>query len=317
MLAAIRRHVRDKADLLVYLTARWVILAIHLGGTHRCERYSQLLGRLLGRCLPIRRSVTDHNLSSVFPNWTSEEIRKTRQAMWCHLVLMACEVILAPRKVHRTNWYRYFAVPDRRRLLKLLLGPRPVVMVTGHFGNFELAGFMTGLFGIPTTTIARPLDNRYLHRYVTRLRSAGGQHLLDKDGSAPAVAKLLEDGQTLTLLADQHAGSRGVWVDFLGRPAACHKALALFTLSSQAPMAVMTCPRLNKRPLQFQIECLGVADPQLGGEHLSGVHELTQWYNDSLGSAIHRHPEQYWWLHHRWKKPPPRLQKLIARSKAA
>ena len=72
-------------------------------------------------------------------------------------------------------------------MLKTLMSERPTILVTGHFGNFELAGFATGLFGVPSTTIARPLDNPFIHEYVEKFRSMGGQHMLDKEGSAVPV----------------------------------------------------------------------------------------------------------------------------------
>ncbi len=133
----------------------------------------------------------------------------------------------------------------------------------------------------------------------------GGQHMLPKDGSAPAVQQILNEGGTLALLADQFAGAKGVWVDFLGHPTSCHKALALFVLSSRAPMVVCYNRRL-KRPLQFEMAVTGIADPNVPGSHLESVAALTRWYNQCLEQAIRKAPEQYWWLHRRWREAPPR-----------
>jgi KDO2-lipid IV(A) lauroyltransferase len=217
---------------------------------------------------------------------------------------MGCEVAHAPRKVHRENWYEHFEIPNRRRMLNVVLDHRPAVLVSGHYGNFELAGFLTGLFGLPSTTIARPLDNGFVHDYITQFRSLGGQHFLPKEGSSLPVQKLLSQGGKLALLADQHAGAKGCWVDFLGHPASCHKGLALFTLSSGAPMMVVSNTRMHE-PLKFRLAVLGVADPELPGEHLSSVQSLTSWYNRCLEKIIRMFPEQYWWVHRRWKGQPP------------
>ena len=119
-----------------------------------------------------------------------------------------------------------------------LIDYRPLVAVTGHFGNFEMAGYVTGLLGMPSYTVARKLDNEHLDRFLNGFRERNGQFILPKDGSAPAIQKVLDSGAILTILGDQHAGTKGCWIDFLGRPAACHKAIALFTLSGNAPMMV-------------------------------------------------------------------------------
>ena len=155
-----------------------------------------------------------------------EQRRLTRQ-MWEHLLVMVCEIAHAPRKIHDTNWRRHFHLHNGRRLVGHLLEERPTVLISGHFGNFEMASFMAGLLGFPSYSIARRLDNPYLHRFLNQFRSRNGQFILPKDGSAGQVDEILRSGGIIALLGDQSAGPKGCWVDFLGHPASCHKAIAL------------------------------------------------------------------------------------------
>jgi Kdo2-lipid IVA lauroyltransferase/acyltransferase len=291
-------------DRFAYFVFRTVICMVQSISLERCDRVCRILANVVSKYLPLRQSLIRENLKRVFPHWDSVQTRDVQEGMWHHLLLMGCEVAQAPRKVHRENWHEHFVIPDRKSMLRVVLDDRPSVLVSGHYGNFELAGFLTGLFGMPSTTLARPLDNGFVHDYIMQYRSLGGQHFLAKDGSAIAVQKLLSDGGNLSLLADQHAGPRGCWVDFLGHPASCHKALALFTLSSGAPMIVVGNTRKGA-PLQFKISVLGIADPNESGEHLSSVASLTRWYNQCLEQIIRNFPEQYWWVHRRWKGEPP------------
>ena len=120
---------------------------------------------------------------------------------------------------------------------------------------------------------------------------------------------VLDRGGVLSLLGDQHAGPKGCWVDFLGRPASCHKAIALFPMISGAPLLAMATTR-NGAPLKFRVELLGTLDPAQSPDVVSSVPSVTCWYNDRLGEAIRLAPEQYWWVHRRWKgTPPKRMQK--------
>ncbi len=299
-------------DWFAYLALRIVICGIQMTSIERCDRICRLLATLFTDWIPLRKSLLAENLKLIYPEWSSVQCRRVTKKMWHHLFLMCCEIAHAPRKVHRENWHEHYAIPDRRRLLEVILGDRPALLVSGHFGNFELAGFVTGLFGIPSTTIARPLDNGYIHDYVMAFRSQGGQHFLPKEGSSEQVQQLLKDGGKLSLLADQHAGDRGCWVEFMGKLASCHKGLALFTLSSGAPM--MVCSNVRRdRPLQFMLNLHGIADPKVPGEHLASVPSLTQWYNDRLESGIHQAPEQYWWVHRRWReREKPKRRKAAA-----
>ncbi len=301
-------------DLPVYIFLRILLCIIQSIEPDRADRFCKLFAQLLGRTLKLKRRLIRENLNRVFPNWPDEVTKKAEVQMWQHLLRMVCEIALARRKIHRTNWYEHFKVPNRHRLLSFVFDQRPKLLVTGHLGNFELAGFVNGVFGLPSTTIARELDNRYLHNYITEFRKTGGQHFLSKHSGAAAVQELLDVGSTLALLADQEAGSRGVWVDFLGHPASCHKALALFTLSSGAPMLVCANRRLS-RILQFELGYIDSIDPRnKDDERLKSVESITCWYNACLESAIRRNPEQYWWVHRRWREPPPRLRKKALRA---
>lgn len=297
-------------DRLVYCIFRLLICAIQSISLERCQRLSKLAGYVLSRILKVRRSLIESNLQRVFPDWQAQQRDKTQEQMWEHLILMVCEIAHAPRKIHRENWYEHFDVPDRKQFLQLALDMRPKVLVSGHFGNFELAGFVTGLFGISTTTIARPLDNGFVHDYIDRFRSSGGQFMLSKSGTAGQVQSLLDQGGMLSLLADQYGGPKGCWVEFLGQLASCHKALALFTLSSGAPMVV--CSNIRKeQPLQFEVRILGLADPA-SKDCPDSIIAMTRWYNQCLENAIRRTPSQYWWVHHRWKGTPPTKMAKVA-----
>ncbi len=291
-------------DRLAYYAFRAVVCFVQIVSLERCDRMCRLLAWVFSNWIPLRQSLIRENLQMIFPEWGPDRSEYVTEKMWHHLLLMCCEITQAPRKVHRENWHDHFYIPDRRSMLKIVMDERPTVLVSAHFGNFELAGFLTGLFGVSTTTIARPLDNGFVHDYITKFRSLGGQYYLAKEGSAQQIQNLLGKGGNLTLLADQHAGAKGCWVDFLGKPASCHKGLALFTLSSGAPMIVV-CGVRTGGPMDFEISVLGIADPVDGGEHLSSVPSLTRWYNQCLEKIIRSFPEQYWWVHRRWREPPP------------
>jgi KDO2-lipid IV(A) lauroyltransferase len=299
------------ADYFSYLAVRIVICLIQCLTIDACRTLSRCLAVLFTTVIRVRRGVVDENLRSVFPNMTESDRKALAFQMWEHLFLLVCEIAQIRRKMHDTNWRDCVTFTQQREIVRCLLDRRPKVLVSGHFGNFEIASYLAGLFGFRTYAIARPLDNPFLHRYVNAFREAKGQFILDKEGSAGTIAELLRRGATLSLLGDQYAGPKGCWVDFLGRPASCHKALALFTLSSQAPMMVMTCVR-DECPLHFRFGPEGIADPRALAKEQSSVPGLTRWYNAMLEQAIRRDPEQYWWVHRRWKGTPPRRSAAAA-----
>ncbi len=298
--------IRKLRHFVVYSIARCTLAFIQSLSLDCCERMSDQVAWLFTYVIPIRKQITETNLKRTFPEMSQRDLDQLRFRMWRHLSLMICEIAHAMRKLRRSNWHDYVRIVDRRHLVSVILDDRTNILVSGHFGNFEISGRVLGIFGIPVTSIARPLDNPYAERYLSTIRSEHGQTFLPKDGSAAEIQAFLSTGGTLALLADQHAGAKGCWVSFLGRPAACHKALALFTLSSGAPMTVAYTRRLH-RMMQFEIGVTGIADPKFPASQLANVQSLTQWYNDCLEVFVRKDPEQYWWLHNRWREPPPRL----------
>ena len=113
---------------------------------------------------------------------------------------------------------------------------------------------------------------------------------------------LLERGGTLVLLGDQYAGNGACWVEFFGRPASTHKAVAVFSLSSRAPTVV--CAALRRAPLNFEMQIADVVDPQDADFAWGTIPLLTGWYTRCLEQLIRESPQQYWWVHRRWKGVP-------------
>ncbi len=303
-------------DWISYLAVRSLICVIQAINIETCQQLARVIAVLAYDVLRLRRKVSDDNLAKVFPDRDLKQRQLIARRMWEHLLLMVCEIAQAPRKIHEYSFRNHVVFQDKKLFLNYLMESRPVVLVTGHYGNFELAGYCAALFGFPSFTIARKMDNPYLHQFIATFRQAKGQFLLDKDGCAPQVQTILDHNGTLALLGDQHAGHRGIQVDFLGRPASSNKAVALFTLTSGAPQIVCYLQRTDG-PLKFYLGVSGIADPREGGDHLESVRSMTEWYNQRLGEAVLQAPDQYWWVHRRWKEVPPRKKKKKKKLAAA
>lgn len=288
------------ADYPVYVVVRILICAVQAMRIETLHRICRGLAWLFCDVLRVRRAVVDDNLQHALPELTPAQRHELARRMWEHLFLMVIEVAHAPRKIHETNWRQFVKLHNERILMGLLLEDRPNLVTTAHFGNFEVAGFILGLLGFPTHTVARNLDNPYLDRFVNRFRGMTGQYIIPKNGGYEEIEAVLTRGGTMTFLADQYAGPKGCWVEFFGRPASAHKAIALLSIEHDAPVIVSYARRLGK-PLQFELVAERVADPRLGGPEHASVRALTQWYTSGLEDFIRRTPDQYWWLHRRWK----------------
>jgi KDO2-lipid IV(A) lauroyltransferase len=227
--------------------------------------------------------------------------------------------LLLPRKLHVSNWRKHLILPHGAQTLPTLLDGRAALVVTAHFGNWEMAGYALGLFGFRTYAIARVLDNPYLEEFALKFRQSTGQTIIDKNGDFDRLTAVLKAGAKVATLSDQDAGPKGVFVDFFGRPASTHKAIALMAIEFDAVMVVIGVPRVSRTdypqradydptsalaPLFYAVKCGDIIDPRDYADDTNRVKAITARYTAALEKLIREHPEQYFWLHRRWKHQP-------------
>ncbi|HEX4132366.1 MAG TPA: lysophospholipid acyltransferase family protein [Pirellulales bacterium] len=285
---------------LDYMAVRLSYCILQAMPLELCSQVSGFLATLCVTAVPIRRKVVEENLMLAFPEWDAQRRRAVTWQMWKHLFMIVAELSHAARYIHETNWRRHIRLARGDELCRILLDRRPTLIVSAHFGNFEVGGIFLGLLGFDTHAVARTLDNPYLARFTDGLRTAGRQHIIPKKGGYDQILQVLATGGTMVFLADQYAGSKGCWVEFFNRPASAHKAIGLLALDKDARIVVCGCRRLPG-PLQFELSVRNIFDPRTPGDCGGDIKQLTQWYTRELEQVIRTAPDQYWWVHRRWK----------------
>lgn len=267
--------------------------------------FASFLAAVAYRVNKRHRKVAVENLAFAFPEKTPTEIDRLVRECYHHFATLVVEIAVLPKKLRVENWRRYASLVGGDKVLKALLEDRPVLIVTAHFGNWEMAGFALGLFGFKTHAIARVLDNPHLERFFKQFRQRTGQSIIAKKDEFDRLLDTLQAGGKVATLGDQDAGSRGVFVNFFNRPASAHKAVALLAMQADAVMLVVGVPRVREGVnWHYHIVCEDVIDPREYAVQGNAVKAITQRYHDSLERLIRRYPEQYFWLHRRWKSQP-------------
>ncbi len=301
------------ADYLVYLLIRVVICVIQMLSYPAARGISDQLAWLLYHLDRRHRLVAFDNLSHALPEIQDQSKRDAVvRAVYRHFCLLLVEIIHVPRKLHPTNWRRHLDLAGGRDLVDGLLSDRSLLLVTGHFGNWELGGYVLGLLGFTTYAIARTLDNPYLDDFLRSFRERTGQKVLAKNDDFANIQTVLAGGGVLATLADQDAGARGLFVDFFGRPASTHKAVALLALEYNVPMIVIGTPRVGE-PMKYRVVAEEVIRPEEYTGRSDAARAMTQRFTTALERIVRRFPEQYFWLHRRWKhQPVPRKSRRAA-----
>jgi KDO2-lipid IV(A) lauroyltransferase len=291
-------------DYLVYLALRLFTMFVHMFSTRANYRTARMIGDALYRFDRRHRERTQGHLRESFPDWSPERIdRVARQAMR-NLVYLGLEVMLTPRLIAPPTWRRYVTLRDISETLRLVLERRSaVILVTGHLGNFEVVGYTLATLGFGGYAVARPLDNPYVNEYVKAIRQRNGLVILDKRGATEQLDRILAGKGHVGFIADQDAGRTGLFVDFFGRKAATYKAIALMALEHDVPV-VVGCGKRLKEQYGFEIAAHRIIYPAEWRDKPDPMRWITQEYTTALEEIIRQAPEQYLWVHRRWKHRP-------------
>lgn len=289
-------------DYLVYLVVRCIVCVLQACSPRVANSIAAGLAWLAYHVNKRHRQVALDNLRGAFPGrYSDADLDRVVRAVYRHFCTMLMEIMHLPRRMHVHNWPRYLQLPNARAIIHQILQDRPLLIVTGHFGNWEFAGYALGLLGFKTHAVARPLDNPYLDEYLRRFREGTGQKLLAKKGDFDQMEAILRDKGVIATLADQDAGPRGLFVDYFGKPASTHKAIALLALEHQVPLLVIGVPRLDGI---YQVLAGEVILPEEYAGRGDAVRAITQRFTTALERLVRLAPEQYFWLHRRWKHQP-------------
>ena len=296
-----KKRLHNGLDYLVYLIVRVFICAAQSISLDVSQRFAETLSVLFCDILRVRGKLVDTNLSHAFPELSKKERKEIARQMWTHLFLMVAEVAHGPRQMHGLNWWRNVRIENGSKMFAALQADRPMILITAHFGNFEMGGYILGLLGYPTFSVARKLDNPYLNDFISSFRGQTGQYIIDKNEGYEDILTVLGQNGVMAFLADQSAGKKGAWINFFNRPASAYKAMALLSMQYDAPIFICFATRTDDRPMHFTMRVVDSLDPRELPPDVSTVQQITQWHASRLEEQIRLVPNQYWWLHNRWK----------------
>lgn len=268
-------------------------------------RAASALGHWLGgwafRLAGGERRKALESLITAFPHLSGEESYELARDCFRHLGRMMLELVCAEQlDRHIADWVEW-PEEDRAVLDAALAQKKGVVFVSGHVGSWELLARTVSLAGYPCQTIAKETSDPRLTRMVERFRASSKLKSIwrGRDGAAKAMLRALKQGEILGLLIDQDTDVQSLWVPFFGKPAKTPRAAADLALRTGAKVVLGFCQRQGER---YRLSMREVSAEGLKGE--DGARELTARLTQGIEDAIRAAPEQWVWMHRRWKSPP-------------
>ncbi len=268
---------------------------------------SSILGAVLYAVSPKRRGIAVRNVTTAFGGQMSEaEIRRLARRSCSCLFLTAIEIVRSPFRLNGTKFAgdgRYkvdHLAPLFEKAKSIHDEAKGCIFVTPHLGNWELLPHLGAMIGIPLTVVVRPLDNPFLEKDIFSARVATGQIMLPKRNAMFALEQLLRRGRSIGMLPDQNTG-RGLNVEFFGKKASTTPVPALLATKYRRPVVALAIYR-TEDPCRFEG---AVSDPiwpdPKAADARQEIVRITREVNRRMEELILAHPEQYLWMHNRWK----------------
>jgi len=303
-------------DWLGYAAIRVLIGFLHLFSVESNLRFACFLGRMLWRHYHRGRKRALENLRASYPDKSNQWYEKIGKRSFEHIAMLAVDVIFTPRLVKKHNWRQYSRFKNAEYAKWLSKENKGLIFVGAHYGNFEIIGYMMGLFGFNVYSVARPLDNQFISKYLYGVRERVGQKIIDKKGAAEIFDKVAATGATICFIADQDAGAKGIFVDFFGRKASTYKSIGLLAITNNIPIVVGYGRRIDNR-FFFELGVTRIIFPNEWADKDDPLRWVTAEYTGAIEELVREDPSQYWWLHRRWKHRPKEEQSDQAAIRAA
>src|SRR2546422_8387526 len=299
---------RDWLEYLALRAAFGALAALPLGAALRAGELVALVAYALDR--PHRR-IGMRNLEIAFPEKRVRERRRILRASFLNLGRMATELARLPRlSAERLRDMVRFVDEEWWREAMSWERSTGVLVLSGHFGNWDLLVFAHGLRGHPVHMVHRAIANPLIDRWLNALRVRAGTRAIRKRHAARAVLAALHEHGFLVLPFDQNSTrGLGVFVDFFGEAASTNAGIARIALRTDAPIVPIFIVRDGRRA-RHTVHVLPIMQVERTGDDQADVVRNTQRVSDVFEDMVRRYPAQWLWMHKRWKTRPagaPRL----------
>lgn len=296
--------------------------------------FSLYIGKLFGVLMYIfynkRRRIAYSNLRAAFSKeYLPKEIKRINKSCFLNLALTIIEILRLP-KLNSEYIKKYIQIEGKENIDKALSRGKGVILVTAHFGNWELLALVEAMIGYPMKVLAREQKPPQLNRMLNRYREAKGCKVIPKGIQIREIIHSLKNNQVVGILVDQDAGQNGVYVDFFNRPTSTPRGLISIASKTGASIIPVFIIRktgsyhkmIMEKPLELETDVAEESQAD-SSRKLESAKKMRfsdgvnlQKFNSVLEKYIEKYPSQWLWLHKRWKSTPLRNILILSDGKS-
>ena len=242
----------------------------------------------------IRNSLAKKQLEMVFPEKTEKDIKKIIKKMYYHMGLTTAESYFG----NKEKLFKTCEIQGWDNMKSAVKDGKGVILATGHFGNWELAGkYIASHFDM--AVVGKRQRNRYFDDYTNALRLKDKVIVINKKNALRPILKMLSEGFIVSLLMDQNAGKNGVLTDFLGHEASTFVGAAKIAIKTGCP--IVPAYAIRKDDGTHLFICEEIILPEGFKNNLEDITKFTEIISKRIEKYIYQYPHLWFWVHKRWK----------------
>jgi Kdo2-lipid IVA lauroyltransferase/acyltransferase len=286
-----------------YYTMRATVAGLRALSWDAACKIGESLGSLGYRPLGIRKRVVERQIAAAFPDLSRNAVMGLARESYAHLGRTFIETALLETLGKKGLLELFETVENWELVEEVMAGGKGAVMVTGHIGNWELAGAYVAARGIPLDAIVRGMANPLFDAFINRTREGIGMTIVHDSEAVRRTPRSLRDGRAVAFVADQGVlGLASTYVPFFGRPAKTPRGAAVFALRFQVPVLFIVALRKPNGRFRLVVERIEARET---GDRDRDVDAIVGRFTERLEHWVRAVPAQYFWQHRRWKRQPP------------
>ncbi len=292
----------NKKDKIYYNLIKIIVKLLGLVPRKEGKIIAGIIGHLWFVLDKRHRNVTVENISYAFTGEINQrEVRILAKKVFSHFILFAFEVAWS-LKIDLDDFHTYFRIKGFDNFKTAYNKNKGIIFLTGHIGVWELGTFFWGKAGIPGNTVYRPIKAYAVNQFVNDVRLRFGGRMFPVKKALAHIKKALAHKETLFLLMDQSTKSkRGSIVNFMNRKTFANKGIAMLAMESRAPVVPLFVIREKSKYLIIIKPEIPLAATE---NEQKNIEINTQNYTNAIEALVLQYPDQYFWLHNRWKYQP-------------
>ena len=268
-------------------------------------RFGHLIGQLAYFLDVPHRRIVRRNLAFAYPDWSREQIERISRRIFQNLGITFLET-LQLFALSREDILARIQVEGLEHLQRAQQSKKGLIIVSGHLGSWEMGVlYACCILEKPSLGVVKKIRFAPLNRRIHRLRTRFGLKIVYKKGAMPEMRKMLRRGGILGLLVDQSRRSEGVEVTFFGHKVTATPAAAFLAIRCKCPVLPIFCVRKTNGQLIMEVN--SPLEMKRTGDLRSDLQANTQIITDAVEKAVRKYPDQWFWVHKRWKKFYPEL----------